>query len=142
MRYLRLAVAASALALTLPYGEVAAQQGNDITESELARHGYAMPPETEMVILIANTGTTLEASCQIHDGTAGRRADLGSVEGGGQLLSAVDVRQMPGPVWIQCIEAGDGKRFTSNNIQSVGRTLVHFSTGTHFVVTQKIVPDS
>ena len=124
--------------------ELNAQQadeiGDEITAAELAQLGWAMPPENVMVIVIKHTGSNRDAFCQIHNETRGKRADAGDVEPGKNLLAAIETNVMPGTIWIQCIEEGDGRRFTSDNIRSVGRTLVEFSTGSKFVITRKIVP--
>ena len=139
MRKLSFGAVAALLLATAWTSGVSAQDTNTVTEAELNRHGFAMPPANVMLVVISHTGSQFDVTCALHDSGAGLQQDLGTLKNGETKAFGVNVQQLTGQFWAQCNES-EGRRFSSNNIHSVGHTVVHFSTGSKFVITQRIVP--
>ncbi len=94
-----------------------------------------------MLVVISHTGSyQYGVRCEIHRAFGGVKQELGEIEAGEDKVFGVDTNEMNGRLWVQCHEEAEGRIYSSNDFQSVGHTLVHFSTGSKFVVTQKIVP--
>jgi len=140
MKRLSLAALAALLVAMASTASVSAQQSNEVTAKELTRHGFNMPAENVMLVVISHTGSTWAVDCVIHDDAAGLKENVGEVKPGDTKVAGVNAQQMTGKVWVQCIEQSEGRSFSSNDFSSVGRTLVHFTTGAKFLITQKIVP--
>jgi len=141
MRRLALSAAAVVLAATASTGDVSAQPQSAVTADELARHGYNMPAENVMLVLIAHTAShDRPVTCVIHAEDSGLKMEVGEIQPGETKVSGVNAQEMSGRLWIQCMTQAQGRTYSSNNFSSVGRTVAHFGTGAKFVITQNIVP--
>ncbi len=141
MKRLYFTAVAALLVATAWTGDVSAQPQGDITPAELARHGYTVPPEHVMLVVISHTGNyQYSVTCVINRAFGGVKQELGEIKAGEAEVFGVDTNEMNGKLWVGCQEEAQGRVYSSNDFQSVGHTLVHFSTGSKFVITQKIVP--
>jgi len=139
MRRLHLS-ALAALVFASAWASGASAQ-DTITAAELARHGYKVPAENIMLVVISHTaGYDYAVNCVIHAEGANLKEEVGEIKPGEDKVAGVNVEQMTGQLWVQCSEEDEGGSYSSNNFPAVGRTLVHFTTGAKFIIPQKIVP--
>jgi hypothetical protein len=120
----------------------AAEAQSTITAAEVEALGFAVPPENVMIVVISHTGSyDRPVSCLILRDDEGKKMELGDLEAGESKPYGVDaVDGLVGRVFVKCAEHAESRIYTSDIFQSVGRTVVNFSTGSKMVTTRRIVP--
>lgn len=140
MKRVQVLLAAALLASFAWTGTAEAQ--STITEAEVEALGFAVPPDNVMVVVIEHTASNdRPVTCIIYRDDEGKKMELGALQPGEMKPYGVDAEEgLVGAVFVECAEHAESRVYTSNNFRSHGRTIVHFSTGSKFVNTRRIVP--